>query len=271
MRILALSLAATAAHAAPVANPPATTLTPSGKWTVEGNDGRCVLSHDFSAGANTVTLTIEPLPLSPAIMLSLKTTDRGGAYVRKPSTLGFDDGQPTIAQDMESFDSTDGIHHVHRVSIKRVDLDRASAHGMMTVASTETGELHLTLPQAPQALAALDRCVHTIIDAVGLAPVDAAKIAQPPKPPMMLFRVSGDYARNAEQGDLEDEAISRYLIDAKGVATACGVIHAAQSQFLNNGACTFMGMKGFNFSPARDAEGKAVSGIFFERNRWLRH
>jgi len=274
MSVLAFSLAAiaaTAAIAAPVGpNPPAIALTPSGKWTVEGNDGRCILSHGFTASAETVTLAIEPLPLSPTIELSLKTTSRVGAYVRKPSSLDFDDGQSPLAPDMESFDSTDGIHRVHRVSIRRVDLDRASTHGTMTVTSAETGELQLTLPQAPQALAALDRCVRTIIDNVGLAPSDAAKIAQPPKPPVMLFRVAEGYARNAEQGDLEDEAVSRYLIDAKGVATACGVIHAAQSQFLNNGTCTFMAMKGFNFSPARDAAGKPVNGLFFERNRFRR-
>lgn len=274
MRILAFSMAAiaaTAAHAVPVSpTPPAMALMPSGKWSVEGNDGRCILSHDFTAGTDGVTLAIEPLPLSSTIELSLKTTARLGTYVRKPSSLGFDDDQSAIAPDMESFDSTDSIHRVHRVSIRRVDLDRASARGTMTVTSAETGELHLALPQAPQALAALDRCVRAIIDNVGLAPADAARIVQPPKPPMMLFRVADGYARNAEQGDLEDEAISRYLIDAKGVATACGVIHAAQSQALNNGTCTFMGMKGFNFSPARDADGKPVSGLFFERGRWHR-
>ena len=273
MKILAFSLAAlavTTAHAAPVSPNPAIALTPSGKWAVEGNDGRCILSRGFTAGTDSLILTIEPLPLSSTIELSLKTTARVGAYIRKPSTLSSEDGRSPVAPEMESFDSTDGVHRVHRFSIRRLDLDSASAHGAMTVASAETGELHLTLPQLPQALAALDRCVRTIVDNVGLAPADVAKIAQPPKPPMMLFRVADGYATAAEQGDLEDEAVSRYLIDAKGVATACGVIHAAQSQSLNNGACTFMGMKGFNFSPARDTDGKPVSGLFFERNRWHR-
>jgi len=244
-------------------------LAPSGKWAVEGEDGRCILSRSFGEGAGSITLAIEPQPLKPQVDLALKTVDRGAPFTRTASAVSFDDGDAPVATELESFDSTDGIPRVRRLSILRPALDRAARSGSITVTLEARSPARLSLAQFPAALAALDRCERAIVENVGLTPAQTAQIVHPAVPPRMLFHVYGGYAKDAEQGDLEDESVSRYIIDAKGKVTSCGVIHRALTPFLNNGACVYASTP-LKFTPAKDAAGKPVIGLYFDRNRWSR-
>ena len=56
-------------------------------------------------------------------------------------------------------------------------------------------------------------------------------------------------------------------IDAKGIPVACRIVHSSSYPDLDNASCD-LALKRARFSPARDANGKAVASTFAVPVRW---
>lgn len=241
-------------------------LLPAGKWAMSGENGRCILSRTFSEGSQPITLSIEPLPLDDRLDLIVKTRQRTGRVVGRWASIEL--GGAVVKKRLFSFDSSDGIHRVHRLEVVRNDLNHAGQSGMVRLAGLDDTGKTFALPGLGPALEVLHQCEQAIIENVGLSKEEIQAIERHAKEPQVLTGYGPKYYELSANGDLEDVAISRYIVSSDGKAGNCGIIHAAKSDWLNQRACSGWPEK---FRPATDRNGKKVRGLYFERIRWMRH
>lgn len=240
-------------------------LLPSGKWVMSGDNGRCTLSRDYVDHGEPVTLSIESLALDENMDLTVRTRRRTSEVVGRWTKIGF--GSAIVKSRIFSFDSADGTHRVHRFQVDRDDINRAAQGATIMLMGLDDADKNLAVPLLGRALGILNECEQAIIENVGLSKEEVRAIAQPPKEPQTLWRLDKSYFELSAKGDLEDVAISRYIIEADGRAGSCGLIHLAKSDWLNHRAC-----QGFpeKFQPAVDKNGHKVRGLFFTGARWQR-
>jgi hypothetical protein len=99
-----------------------------------------------------------------------------------------------------------------------------------------------------------------------------ATAAKRPQPPRVLNH--GDWVTSADlpaSGAEISEPVSvdfRLAIDEDGRAKACTIMRGSGSKILDEWTCALV-MKRARFKPAKDAEGKATQGSYFETVRWL--
>lgn len=265
-----LAVVSLLAASTPVRSAETQTFVPSGRWTANGESGRCTLTREFTGGVARLTLSIEPLPFSDDVDLTLKVLGEGGRYKRVSSRVSFDVTAAFVKRDTESFTTSDGIHHVLRLRLRRNDFDRAATSEILNVTADNDLNARIQVPKLIAGLNILDRCIQTIANNVGLSPTQVTSIAQNSVPPPVLRKLSSDEIAMLNKGDLEDEAIARYIVGADGKATECGLVHPAADQNLNQRTCILMHPSPLRFTPAKDHGGKSVPGVVFERVRWFR-
>lgn len=235
---------------------------PIGKWTLAGEDGRCTLSRNFSNGGANVTLVFEPLPRTGKLDVNLHSGESGTAFARARGSI--DGGK---SRDLEAFATAGDSHRIDRLNAERADFAAAAANDTF-VLNLPTRRMTFSIPKFANALAALDGCERALSENVGLSAAEVAAIAREAAFPQMLYRVYDGYQRDAAAADLEDEARARYIVASDGAVIECGLTHKAKDERLNRQSCGLL--SGPKFTAARDAAGKPVKGIIFERSRWNR-
>lgn len=182
-------------------------LLPSSKWEMSGKNGRCILSRNFDGGREPITLLIEPVPLDDAMDLTIKTRQRTGQVVGRWARIGL--GSDDLRRRLFSFDSSDGIHRVHRFDVGRSDLDRDGQSGPLRLVGLDDSDMIIALPGLSKALEVLRQCEQEIVENVGLSREEIQAIERQPEEPQILTRYGPEYHELSAKGDLEDVAIAR--------------------------------------------------------------
>jgi hypothetical protein len=246
---------------------PGRAFVPTGKWHLDGDQGRCVLRRDFIGETHPLSLSIEVLPLKDNLEVAIKTDSQRGAYAIANRKIGFGDDKSAIPVLVQSFETVDGRSHVDRFDISKQDFGRALP-GQVTVLNFKPVSIQLSLPDIAAAMKYLDDCERALVESLDLPVEEIRATAQSVKAPAILRRLPPEYFEEAEKGDLEDVVIFRYMVGADGIATECGVLHRAASASLNAQACSpWAPLKA---TPAVNKDGKKVRGLSIERVRWTR-
>lgn len=247
---------------------PVVVYSPTGSWSVNGEDGRCVLTRSFITGADKLEFVLEALP-AENLVFAVKDKGRTGVYSVSYTDIVFGADKRIASQRMiESFDSSDNKYRLHRGEIDREELTRAVGGGRIELSLNGSRNVRIEVPGLGAALTALYKCEDlTLSKAAAFVPgIENMKIS--PKLITVPEYSSPNFVRLSETGDLEDIAIGVLGVSPKGVPTSCVLVHRATSALLNDSVCK-RGMKD-RFSPAKNSEGKSVAGTYFITRRWDR-
>ena len=241
--------------------------TPTGKWTLTGNDGQCFLTHAFSNDASTLTLRIDQFPRQYGFRTTITFEHRRGAHIVASTKIGLDGtGKTRRIERAEIFSESDGLHRVYRTFLGPDDFDLAAKSGYLFVMPVGNIGLQIPVPQLSDAIIALRRCEQALIEESGLPPENLRRLKSFPEPNGHIAKERFEQIPVEKNADPEDVSVSRGIIDARGFPVSCEVIHRAKSNTLNVEACRrIMNMK---FSPATDIAGNPVSGPFFVETSW---
>lgn len=242
------------------------TFTPSGKWQLVGDDGRCTLHRDFTRGAEKLHLSIEVLTLDNSLELVLKTEAHTSAVRIKPGKVDFTDGRPTAAVFVETLGTSNGQAQIDRFTVSKDQFARAFATRRIAI-KFDTRSVQLDLPDIEQAMKYLGDCESVLVQSVGIPPDEIGAIALHAKKPPLLTRYGPEYFDLARKGDPEDVAVSRSIVSSEGKVIQCALVHQAVSSALNAQACHDWGP--LRIVPAQGKDGKKVRGIIFERKSWI--
>jgi len=259
--VLMLSLSTNGAASVPLA------FSPTGKWTLTGNDGQCFLTHAFSSGASISTLRIDQFPRQYGFRTTIIFEHPRGAHIVVTAKIGLDGSEKTRrSETIEIFSERDGLHRVYRTFLVPDDFDRAAKSGYLFVMPAGNVGLQIPVPQLADAIIALRRCEQALIEASGLPPEDMRRLKSFPEPNGHIGKERFEQIPLEKNADPEDISVSRGIIDVHGFPVSCEVIHRAKSETLNAEACRrIMNMK---FDPAVDAAGNLVSAPFFVETGW---
>lgn len=248
------------------ANEAPSTFTPSGKWQLVGDDGRCTLHRDFVSGTKKLHLSIEVMTLDNSLELVLKTEAHTNTVRIKPGKVDFTDGRPTEAVFVETLGTSDGQAQIDRFTVSKDQFARAIATRRIAI-NFGGRSVQLDLPDLEPAVKYLGNCENALVQSVGVPPEEVAAIARPAKKPPLLIRYGPEYFDLVRKGDPEDVAVSRSIVSPEGKLIQCALVHRAASSALNGQACHDWGP--LQITPAQDKDGKKVRGIIFERRRWV--
>lgn len=277
MRRILIALAAlTAATPALGASP--TVATPVAPWEASFEGGICRMQRAFEAGGQPHLLILEQNAPGPAL----------GIALAGPSLAGLDEAAPlrvTLAASDDGFDKRariepnrqfghvailNGVWLADRVS------EESSDHGRIDVGATRFVE-RIVVSQGDKGVAfetgslsdaaqLLNECTGQILRSWGLEPEQQyglRQVAQPADPAKLAKEMQKSYPRGAARGLRSGPLEVVALVDEKGTATACKVV--AVSPWSDLDAATCEALTRARYTPARDAEGRAVASFWKTR------
>jgi TonB family protein len=139
----------------------------------------------------------------------------------------------------------------------------------------------LPMPDAPAALAALERCVATIPGPARTpvrpvlptaSPVDRGSGKPAKTPPAMTSDASAlmtqdDYLEVPMRGGIGGRAVVSLTISAKGLVSGCAIVKSTGNTDLDTQTCALF-IKRSRFAPARDVDGNPTEAVIQRAITW---
>ena len=277
MRRTLIALFATLA-ATPALAAPETVATPAGPWEASFEGGICRMQRAFEAGGQPHLLILEQNAPGRAV----------GIALAGPSLAGLDEGAPlrvTLAASDDGFDKQARIEPNNRFghvavlngvwladgvdaeSSNRSRIDTGAAQFVERIAVSQGGKsVAFATGSLTDATEALNGCTAQILRSWGLDPAQQyglQQVAQPAEPAKLAKEMREAYPRGAARGLRSGPLEVVALVDEKGTATACKVV--AVSPWSDLDAATCEALTKARYTPARDAEGRAVASFWATR------
>ena len=258
-------LLALVAAAEPVA--PSTALPPSGKWLVEYAETMCVLSRDYGAGADKVTIGLRPMPMSQQSEVVLITRDRGATKFNGHAEIALAPGAKPVSGSYGRFPLPKGAG---RIATMYFDDDALA--GLEGASELEIGldrERHrFAIPNIAGAMKVLSACQDNLLRHWNIDPAErAAESTHVSGNPGRFFGPS-EYPRDAIVAGAQGRTVAIGKVGVDGRVEACIVAVTSGNRSLDEATCRIM-RNSVRFSPARDKDGKPVASHYVLPVRWV--
>ncbi|MDB5675779.1 MAG: hypothetical protein JWM65_2761 [Sphingomonas bacterium] len=254
-----LSLLLLAAAADPVA------IAPANKWQVEYADTMCVLSRDYGAGADKLTLGVRTSPTNMRREIVLigagkATSDRGVAAI----TLLPDGHAVTGTYRRGPLPGAAGnVATTFFEEAALEGLDKASAITIRLDNESRT----LAVPGIAGALTALSKCQDDLLKSWGIDPAERQREAvHVTGNPARFFGVTA-YPPAAIAAHAQGRVVSVVGVDKRGGVTSCTVVVSSGNKPLDDGTCRII-REQVHLIPARDKDGNAMASHYVLQVRW---
>jgi TonB family protein len=260
---MTLTLLLLAAAADPAA------LSPTGKWVVEYADSMCVLSRDYGAGADKVTLALRPWPMSNETEVVVVTQGRAAAV---------QDGHAEIAL-VPSGHSATGTYTrfppIRRApgQIATLHFDEGALDGLenATAVTVRLGsrEVHSgAVPGIAGAMRALVTCQKDLLKSWGVDPEERATLSRLPGGNPARFFGPNAYPTEAIRAELQGRAVAVASIGIDGRVVSCAIAATSGAPVLDQATCDVLKTSA-RFSPGLDKAGKPVVSHLVVPVRWV--
>ena len=241
-------------------------LPPTGKWTVDFGDARCLAYRAYGPESRPLYLLIKPSPIGDVLQLQLaeKGSDRQG--VQEEARLSFDGGTPI---QMSQLRYGSNGKHVRMVNLSR-DLTARLAAARALHWSARGKEYQLELGPVDKLVRTVGECRVKLGDYWNGTPEKMAALAKGPRlqaPSIISLFESDDYPSQAVTKDQSGMAQVVALIDEKGGVADCTVIETSGVAVLDAQTCIIITRRG-KFDAAFGADGMPAKGIYTQRVRW---
>jgi TonB family protein len=266
LKFLAASFAILFAHTIAAAAPkPPALMAPTGPWNVEFADKMCLLSRPYGKNRST-HLMLKPAMLGDDLeIIVTKATSAIGESKSGKAALAID-GKPSLAESYFSAYST-GTRRLLRIWIKEDKIALPDVRGSLHIEAKSEGRHAFAIPGIEQALPVLSTCLEQLRTAYKISNTDLAAIATKPEAHLPSFFSTDDYPREAVVNSQVGTVGVLIWIEATGRVSTCEVVESSAAPTLERTTCNIL-TKRAEFSPARDAAGKAVRAPKFSRIRW---
>ena len=251
-------------HAIATAAPPPLPMALTGPWNVEFADKMCLLSRPY--GKNGGTNLIKPAMLGNDLeIIVTKATSAIGVSRSGKVALSID-GKASLAESYFSAYST-GTRRLLRIWIKEDKIALPDVRGSLYIEAKSEGRHAFAIPGIEQALPVLSTCLEQLRTAYKISNTDLAAIATKPEANLPSFFSTDDYPREALVNSQIGTVGVLIWIEATGRVSTCEVVESSASPVLERTTCNIL-TKRAEFSPARDAAGRAIRAPKFSRIRW---
>jgi TonB family protein len=250
-----------------------TPLTPVGKWTVNGSDNQCTLSHDFGNESAKTVLNIIPGVLGESFRIIVLVTRRDGEPISGKATITLSPNQQRRMT----------------VPFRQTDIDGERAAAIMKGFGgadwyfAETSRIQIDLagrlvdlapPDIDQALAVLRQCQNQLLDSWGITPAER-KFIGPIENKDRAYAIGNpdewisfhDYPSEALAAHEEGSVTILWTIGIDGHVHDCRVIKSSGVPLLDAAACTAVTDRG-RYRPVLDETGKPMVLHAFREVNW---
>jgi len=243
-----------------------TALPPTGPWRVDYAPDICVMSRDFGANANTVTIGFRPTPMgSGTEMLAIwsgehKTVHDGAA------TVQLDSASPVTAR-YARWTLPDN----RQMAI--IEIADATSIGGLDKASTLSVKLGdspawtLSLAAVAKAVAALNTCNDDLLKSWGVDKAESARLSQPPRANPARYFGPDSYPYAALRVGAQGRVIVAVTIGIDGRISDCRVVSSSGNKALDDGTCDVA--RTIRYTPARDLAGAPTVAHQVIPVRWV--
>jgi hypothetical protein len=258
-----LSLLLLAAAADPAA------LAPTNKWQVEYADSMCVLSRDYGAGPDKVTLALRPWPMSNETEVVVLTQGNAPLVDNGRAEITLLPAGHSTKGTFARFDMPKGAPG--RIATLHFDegaLDGLAASTAVTV-RLGNGEVHSgAIPGIAGAMRALETCQKDLLKGWGVDPDERASLSRLPRGNPGRFFDADAYPPAAISNHLEGRTIAVASIGTDGRVANCVVAATSGALVLDQATCGVLKTRG-RFAPALDQAGKPVVSHLVVPVRWV--
>ena len=267
LKFFAASFAILFAHtmAAAAPNPPAL-MEPSGPWNVDFADKMCLLIRPYGKDRTTY-LTLKPAMLGDSleiIVTKAATAPRDGRSGKAALTVA---GTPLAAETYFTAYST-AKTRLLRIWIKEDALALSAVRNTLQIDAKPEGRHLFAIPGIENALPILTKCLDQLRTAYKVSNTDLAAIVSEPKAELAAIFSTEDYPYEAYSEGKGGTVGVLFWIEATGRVSTCEVIESSALPVLEKATCDVL-TKRAKYSPAKDAEGRAVRAPSFSRVRWM--
>ncbi|MDB5675780.1 MAG: hypothetical protein JWM65_2762 [Sphingomonas bacterium] len=243
-------------------------LAPAGKWQVEYADSMCVLSRDYGAGADKVTLALRPWPMSNETEVVVLTKGNAPLVDNGRAEITLLPAGHTTKGTFARFDMPKGAPG--RIATLHFDEGALDGLGASTAVTVRLGrEVHSgAVPGIAGAMRALETCQKDLLKSWGVDPDERATLSRLPRGnPGRFF--SGDvYPAEAVRNHLQGRTVTVVSIGTDGRVASCAVAATSGALVLDQATCNVLKGSG-RFSPALDKAGKPVVSHLVVPVRWV--
>lgn len=248
------------------ANPAAAaTLQPTGKWTVDFGNDRCVAYRNFGRTDDPVLFLLKPSPVGDVMQLQVaeKGINRPGVQDNASITLGTD--QPFSILHLQ--------YGANKQSVRLVNLTKdqvARLSASTTFKWSERGKQYdLALGPMTKLIETVDRCQDMLADHWNATLTKRMTLKEGPtlEGTVMSLFSTDDYPWDAVKKGQSGLAHVVMLIDENGKLADCTLIATSGIAVLDAQTCIVLRKRG-KFKPAIGADGKPSRGTLHQRVNW---
>lgn len=258
-----LSLLLLAAAADPAALPPA------GKWQVEYADSMCVLSRDYGAGPDRVTLALRPWPMSNETEVVVLTQGKAPLVDNGRAEITLLPAGHTTRGTFARFDMPKGAPG--RIATLHFDEGALDGLAASTAVTVRLGnrEVHSgAIPGIAGAMRALETCQKDLLKGWGVDPDERASLSRLPRGNPARFFGPEVYPMEAVRNHVQGRTVALASIGTDGRVKACAVAATSGALILDQATCNALKTSG-RFLPALDKAGKPVVSHLIVPVRWV--
>jgi hypothetical protein len=244
-------------------------LPPAGKWQVEYAESMCVLSRDYGAGADKVTLALRPWPMSNETEVVVVTQDKAPVVTDGHAEITLLPAGHSTKGSFARFDMPKGAPG--RIAMLHFDegaLDGLESATAITVRLGSKEVLSGAIPGIAGAMRALASCQKDLLKSWGVDPDERAKLSRLPRGNPARFFGPSVYPPLAVANHLQGRTVAVVSITADGRVDGCAVAATSGALVLDQATCNVLKASG-RFLPALDLAGKPAASHFVVPVRWV--
>ncbi|MES2043712.1 MAG: energy transducer TonB [Pseudomonadota bacterium] len=244
-------------------------LSPATKWQVEYADSMCVLSRDYGAGADKVTLALRPWPMSNETEVIVLTQGNAALVDGGRAEISLLPAGHTTKGSFSRFDMPKGAPG--RIATLHFDEGALDGLAAATGVTVRLGnhEVHtVAIPGISAAMRALETCQKDLLKGWGVDPDERATLSRLPRGNPGRFFGPSVYPQEAVINHLQGRVVTVASIGVDGRVTGCAVAATSGARVLDQATCNVLKASA-RFSPALDMAGKPVVSHLVVPVRWV--
>lgn len=250
-------------------------LAPSTKWRVDLSNDQCRMLRTFGNGKGAVMLQLSSIGLDADLSLTIAAASVPKPALDLPIAIMTAGAKPIEAFGISYSNEPSAPALLHVLAAPKLrealqlDVDRA-APGELRVKFRNRTLAALALGPMRPVLRTFDACLDTLLTRWGLDPEQQRRLRKPPQAvgDTTSWLSFGDLPSLATPSALSGIIVTRLSVDASGKPTACNISAASAGSELRIVTCKLL-MKRARFTPAIDADGRAVASVWARCILWL--
>jgi TonB family protein len=235
---------------------PAEILHPIQNWVVDYREEQCVAYRDYGSPAKPITLGVRPAPNGETYELMI-ARPRSGPELATEQQGSVDFGRGPIKAWILNYGGKQSKTDIYQFRISAAGMEQARSAKAVTLRPASTPAFSFELQSMPALLKGLEDCTTDLKRYWNMDGEKVGRIATLSRGDIRSLFSADDYPQEALERNQGGESTFLLLVDEKGAVAECHVLKPSGVPVLDAMGCQVIRERA-KFTPARDAQGKAV-------------